>query len=86
MKARIYEAAEIMSQSTTVKRTKEEALNQYVSAKQHVFFVDLETIRLCISPQCGFASHAEGNRITTEVARKKLKLVAEIAEEVWGSN
>ena len=40
--------------------------------------------RLCLSPQCGFASCAIGNKLTEEQQSAKLKLVKEIAEEVWG--
>ena len=39
--------------------------------------------RLCLSPQCGFASCEIGNKITEEEQWAKLKLVKEIAEEVW---
>lgn len=39
--------------------------------------------RLSVSPQCGFASHAEGNALGYEDMRKKLKLVRAIADEVW---
>jgi methionine synthase II (cobalamin-independent) len=46
-------------------------------------FVALE--RLCISPQCGFASTQEGNRITPDDQRRKLERIVEVAEEVWGS-
>lgn len=41
--------------------------------------------RLALSPQCGFASTMEGNRISYEDQRRKLELVASIAREVWGS-
>jgi 5-methyltetrahydropteroyltriglutamate--homocysteine methyltransferase len=41
--------------------------------------------RLCLSPQCGFASTHHGNRITEEVERRKLALIVEVATEVWGS-
>ena len=37
----------------------------------------------CVSPQCGFASHAEGNSLGYEDIRKKLQLVREIANDVW---
>lgn len=40
--------------------------------------------RLCLSPQCGFASTEEGNNLTEEEQWAKLQLVKEIAEEVWG--
>lgn len=45
-------------------------------------FVPLE--RLCLSPQCGFASTAEGNALTPGQQRAKLRLVAETAADVWG--
>jgi len=44
-------------------------------------WVDLE--RLAISPQCGFASTVEGNIITHDDQWKKLRLVCEVAKEVW---
>ena len=46
-------------------------------------YIPLE--RLALSPQCGFASTMEGNRISFEDQRKKLELVASVAQEVWGS-
>lgn len=39
--------------------------------------------RLCLSPQCGFASCEIGNKLSEEQQWAKLKLVKEIAEEVW---
>ena len=39
--------------------------------------------RLALSPQCGFASTHEGNRLTADEQRKKLELVAQTAKEVW---
>jgi methionine synthase II (cobalamin-independent) len=39
--------------------------------------------RAGVSPQCGFASHAEGNLIDIEGMKKKLKLVREVADEIW---
>ena len=39
--------------------------------------------RLYLSPQCGFASCEIGNKLTEEEQWAKLKLVKEIAEEVW---
>ena len=40
--------------------------------------------RLALSPQCGFASTWEGNRISPEIQRQKLELVALTARAVWG--
>jgi 5-methyltetrahydropteroyltriglutamate--homocysteine methyltransferase len=45
-------------------------------------FLPLE--RLALSPQCGFASTMEGNRITPEEQRAKLELVGSVARSVWG--
>jgi 5-methyltetrahydropteroyltriglutamate--homocysteine methyltransferase len=41
--------------------------------------------RLGLSPQCGFASTEEGNRLTPDEQRAKLELVVDVADEVWGS-
>jgi len=40
--------------------------------------------QLCLSPQCGFASTEEGNLLTEEQQWAKLRMIVEIAEEVWG--
>jgi 5-methyltetrahydropteroyltriglutamate--homocysteine methyltransferase len=45
-------------------------------------YVPLE--RLALSPQCGFASTMEGNRITHEQQKRKLELVGRVAASVWG--
>jgi 5-methyltetrahydropteroyltriglutamate--homocysteine methyltransferase len=45
-------------------------------------YVPLE--HLALSPQCGFASVAEGNLITWDEQRRKLELVVETARKVWG--
>ncbi len=39
--------------------------------------------RLALSPQCGFASTDEGNRVSADDQRRKLELVARTAREVW---
>ena len=39
--------------------------------------------RIGVSPQCGFASHEEGNLLGWEDMKNKLSLVRKIAEEVW---
>jgi 5-methyltetrahydropteroyltriglutamate--homocysteine methyltransferase len=44
-------------------------------------FVPIE--RLAVSPQCGFASTAEGNRISAEDQRRKLEVVAATARATW---
>ncbi len=42
--------------------------------------------QLCISPQCGFSSTVHGNAIAVEAQRAKLRLVVEVADEVWGGH
>jgi 5-methyltetrahydropteroyltriglutamate--homocysteine methyltransferase len=44
-------------------------------------FVPLE--QLALSPQCGFASNAEGNALTVDQEKAKLELIVEIAHELW---
>lgn len=55
----------------TVKQRIAEAA-QYVSLDQ-----------ICLSPQCGFASTEEGNSLTEEQQWAKLRLVVDIAKQVW---
>jgi 5-methyltetrahydropteroyltriglutamate--homocysteine methyltransferase len=40
--------------------------------------------QLCLSPQCGFASTEEGNVLAEEEQWAKLRMVVEVAREVWG--
>jgi 5-methyltetrahydropteroyltriglutamate--homocysteine methyltransferase len=54
-----------------IKRRLEEA-TQYVALDQ-----------LCLSPQCGFASTEEGNVLAEEEQWAKLKMIVDIAREVW---
>ncbi len=61
---------ELEDQDHIIKRIKEAA--QY-----------LPLDRLCLSPQCGFASTEEGNQLTEEDQWLKIKRVREIAELVW---
>lgn len=56
----------------TLKRRIEEA-SRYVPLEQ-----------LCLSPQCGFSSTVEGNRLTIDEQAAKLRLIVETAHEVWG--
>ena len=55
-----------------IKRRIEEA-TKYISLDQ-----------LCLSPQCGFASTEEGNALAEDEQWAKLKMIVEVAEEVWG--
>jgi len=45
-------------------------------------YVDID--QLALSPQCGFASTEEGNLLAEEEQWAKLRMIVELAEEVWG--
>ena len=57
---------------------------QTVIARIHEAAKYIPLDRLCLSPQCGFASCEIGNKLTEADEWAKLALVKEIAEEVWG--
>ena len=61
-----------MESKDDVKRRIEEAA-RYVPLEQ-----------LCLSPQCGFSSTVHGNEIAVEAQAAKLRLVVDVAREVWG--
>jgi 5-methyltetrahydropteroyltriglutamate--homocysteine methyltransferase len=42
--------------------------------------------RLGITPQCGFSSTYRGNPVTVDDQKKKLALLVEVADEVWGDH
>ncbi|QBD77306.1 methionine synthase [Ktedonosporobacter rubrisoli] len=50
--------------------------------EQAARFFPLE--QLALSPQCGFASTMEGNSLSPQDQQRKLKLVAQVARQVWG--
>jgi len=60
--------------------TREDLLRRIEEAARYV-----PVERLALSPQCGFASTAPGNRVTWDDQRRKLELVVSVADEVWGS-
>jgi 5-methyltetrahydropteroyltriglutamate--homocysteine methyltransferase len=45
-------------------------------------YVDID--QLCLSPQCGFSSTEEGNKLSIDEEQAKLELIVKVAEEVWG--
>jgi 5-methyltetrahydropteroyltriglutamate--homocysteine methyltransferase len=45
-------------------------------------FVSLD--QLCLSPQCGFASTEEGNVLAEDEQWAKLRMIVELADEIWG--
>jgi 5-methyltetrahydropteroyltriglutamate--homocysteine methyltransferase len=68
--------------------TKADALEDKAELKRRIDeasrFVDIA--RLGVSPQCGFASTEVGNPISTEMQEAKLRLVVDLAQEVWGTS
>ena len=66
--------------------TKRAQLESAEALKQRIIdasrYVPLE--RLGLSPQCGFASSVIGNAISFDDQRRKLDLVVQTAQEVWG--
>jgi 5-methyltetrahydropteroyltriglutamate--homocysteine methyltransferase len=59
-----------------------EELHQRINEASTYFLLD----HLALSPQCGFASTMEGNRVSVEDQERKLELVARVAQEVWGKS
>jgi 5-methyltetrahydropteroyltriglutamate--homocysteine methyltransferase len=68
----------ITSKTGTLEK-KDDLKRRIADAAKHT---DLD--RLCLSPQCGFASTEEGNTLAEDEQWKKLELVVETAHEVWG--
>jgi 5-methyltetrahydropteroyltriglutamate--homocysteine methyltransferase len=66
---------------TTKKPRLETAEELRQRIREAATFIPLE--RLALSPQCGFASTLEGNRVSPEDQRRKLARVAETARLVW---
>jgi 5-methyltetrahydropteroyltriglutamate--homocysteine methyltransferase len=50
--------------------------------EQAAEFIGLQ--QLCLSPQCGFASTEEGNILGEDEQWAKLRMIVEVAQEVWG--
>jgi 5-methyltetrahydropteroyltriglutamate--homocysteine methyltransferase len=67
---------------TTKVGTLESRAELITRIKEAAQFMPLEN--MCLSPQCGFSSTVEGNQITAEQQWAKLRLIADIAREVWG--
>lgn len=85
---RVRNAATIISGGDE-KRSFEAALNQCVFMVLILVACRANTTsccRICISPQCGFASHSEGNLVDDHAMREKLALVTRTARAIWGEN
>ena len=70
---------ELITTKTPALENKEDVIARIHEAAK---YIPLD--RLYLSPQCGFASCEIGNKLTEEEQWDKLRLVKEIAEEVWG--
>ncbi|KFG67041.1 5-methyltetrahydropteroyltriglutamate--homocysteine S-methyltransferase [Microvirga sp. BSC39] len=70
----------LVTSKTGILENKDDIKRRIDEATKHV---DLD--QLCLSPQCGFASTEEGNTLAEEEQWAKLRMIVEIAEEVWGS-
>ncbi len=64
----------ILERKDDIKRRLEEAAK----------FAPLE--QFCLSPQCGFASTEEGNLLAEDEQWAKLRMIVELADEVWGKS
>jgi 5-methyltetrahydropteroyltriglutamate--homocysteine methyltransferase len=70
----------LVSTKTPELESRDELRRRVADAARHV---DLD--RLAVSPQCGFASVDFGNPVTAATQEAKLRLVVELAQEVWGT-
>jgi methionine synthase II (cobalamin-independent) len=59
--------------------TRDELVREIEQAARHA-----DVAQLAISPQCGFASHEDGNALSADDQWRKLEVVARTADEVWG--
>jgi 5-methyltetrahydropteroyltriglutamate--homocysteine methyltransferase len=66
---------------TTKSTALEDASAIEVRIREATQYVPLE--RLALSPQCGFASVAAGNPLTPADQEAKLRLVSQVARQVW---
>jgi 5-methyltetrahydropteroyltriglutamate--homocysteine methyltransferase len=70
----------LVTSKTGTLETKDEIKRRIDEATK---YVDLD--RLCLSPQCGFASTEEGNTLAEDEEWAKLRMIGEIARDVWGN-
>jgi 5-methyltetrahydropteroyltriglutamate--homocysteine methyltransferase len=69
----------LVSSKTPVLESQDELRRRIDEASR---YVPLEN--LALSPQCGFASTERGNLLTIDEEKRKLELVADTAQKVWG--
>lgn len=69
----------LVTTKSPVLEKKEDVISRIREASKY-----LPLDRLCLSPQCGFASCEIGNKLTMDQQWAKLRLVKDVAQEVWG--
>ncbi len=69
----------LISSKTPMLEDKAALRKRVEDAVRHVSFD-----RLAVSPQCGFASVDTGNPVTPQAQEAKLRLVVELARDIWG--
>jgi 5-methyltetrahydropteroyltriglutamate--homocysteine methyltransferase len=69
----------LVTTKTPVLESKDDLKRRVEAAARYV-----DGDRLCLSPQCGFASTVEGNALTIDQERAKLDLVVATAADLWG--
>lgn len=70
----------LVTTKTPENYSKDELLSRIDDAAK---YVSLDA--LALSPQCGFASVARGNPVTLDDQKRKMELILEVADEVWGT-
>lgn len=71
----------LVSTKSPVLESADEIKRRIDEASRHI---DLD--QLALSPQCGFASTAPGNPLSPDDQERKLRLVVDVAQAVWGDS
>jgi 5-methyltetrahydropteroyltriglutamate--homocysteine methyltransferase len=69
----------IVSSKNPRVESEDELLREIEQASKYI-----EVDRLALAPQCGFASDAEGNRLSEDDQWRKLETISRVADRVWG--
>ncbi|TMJ42073.1 MAG: 5-methyltetrahydropteroyltriglutamate--homocysteine S-methyltransferase [Alphaproteobacteria bacterium] len=69
----------IVSTKTPTVESKADMMKRVETATRYI-----DVSNLAVSPQCGFASVDTGNPISPAVQEQKLKLIVDVAHDIWG--
>ena len=69
----------LVSSKVAALESKDQIKRRIEDASRYMDMADMS-----LSPQCGFSSTVEGNKVTEDDEIRKLGLVVEVANEVWG--